>query len=494
MSSQPNILLIMTDQQRFDSLGCYGFEAAYTPNLDQLAADGVLFEHCYVNNPICTPSRASLMTGKHLPGHGVYKLYDILPSEEVLFPEHLQRSGYQTALLGKLHVSSLHFEAEQRNAHDGFDIYEWCLEGCVRMDSPYHAYRQWLEEVNPEFCQRLMTEGRAVKHHPQELHFTHWAAQRTIDFIENHDGSQPFFCMMSIFDPHNPYEDYPLEMLDLLDASKIPDPLLVDGELDAKPEALRRESQHNYLGDVADLSADELHKMRVGYHASVTFADQEIGRVLAALEAKGIADNTLVIFTSDHGDMLGDHHLLVKGAFFFDANVRVPLLMRWPEGGIAGGRRITSLVQLHDLAATILDVAGMAEAERLQWMPDAASLLPVADGSEESVRDYAVCCYRNSGISTTGYWDPPIHATMFRDETFKLNIFHNSPEPEGELYHMLDDPQELHNLWDQPAYSAVQAQMTRRLADWLSSQERYLGARGGEQLPTPGQKIPNKLH
>ncbi|MAS37411.1 MAG: hypothetical protein CL610_25655 [Anaerolineaceae bacterium] len=493
MSDQPNILLIMTDQQRFDSLGCYGFDAAYTPNLDQLAAEGVLFERCYVNNPICTPSRASLMTGKHLPGHGVYKLYDNLPADEVLFPEHLRQHGYDTALFGKLHVSSLHFEAEQRNPHDGFDTYEWCLEGCVRMDSPYHAYRQWLEQVDPEFCQRLMTEGRAVKHHPQALHFTHWAAQRTIDFIEGQDGSQPFFCMMSIFDPHNPYEDYPLEMLDLLDAAKIPEPMIAEGESENWPEAIRRESKHNYLGDFADLSPEDLRKMRVGYHASITFADQEIGRVLAALDAKGIADNTLVIFTSDHGDMLGDHELLVKGAFFFDANVRVPLLMRWPERGIQGGRRVTSLVQLHDLAATILDAAGMTEDARLRWMPEACSLLDVASGATERVRDYAVCCYRNSGISTTGYWDPPINATMFADERYKLNLFHDSSALAGELYDMHEDPQEFHNLWGKPDFSSVQAQMTHRLADWLGSQERHLGTRGGAQLPTPQQKIPNKL-
>jgi arylsulfatase A-like enzyme len=126
--SQPNILLIMTDQQRFDSLGCYGCDAVNTPNLDRLAAEGVLFENCVVANPVCTPSRASIWTGKDLPGHGVMRLYDNLHEDEVLFPVHLQQLGYRTGLFGKLHVSSMLAESRGRHPHDGFDAYErWKL-------------------------------------------------------------------------------------------------------------------------------------------------------------------------------------------------------------------------------------------------------------------------------------------------------------------------------------------------------------------------------
>jgi len=122
----PNILLIMTDQQRFDSLPCYGAQAIKTPNFARITQQGVVFDDCYVNATICTPSRASLLTGKSVMGHGVDRLYDILPQAEVLFPKRLQQAGYQTALVGKLHVSSLHFEANHRNKNDGFDLYEWC--------------------------------------------------------------------------------------------------------------------------------------------------------------------------------------------------------------------------------------------------------------------------------------------------------------------------------------------------------------------------------
>jgi arylsulfatase A-like enzyme len=137
--SQPNILLLMTDQQRFDALSCYGCQAVKTPNLDRLATEGALFERCYSPSPICTPTRASLLTGKHVPGHGVYKLHDVLPDNEVMLPKRLQARGYETALVGKLHVSGLWHETGQRHPNDGFEHYHWCIDPGLNFDSPFNA-------------------------------------------------------------------------------------------------------------------------------------------------------------------------------------------------------------------------------------------------------------------------------------------------------------------------------------------------------------------
>jgi arylsulfatase len=484
----PNLLLVMTDQQRFDSLRAYGFEAGHTPHLDGLAADGATFERCYATNPICSPSRASLLTGHHLPDHGVYRLYDVLPDDEVLFPERLRVLGYQTALVGKLHVSSMHAEAEARHPHDGFDVYEWCNEGCVRMDSPFHAYARWLDEVDPAFRRRLETEGRAVLHHPAHLHLSHWAAERTIAFLRERDPDRPFFCLMSLFDPHNPYRDYPPHAADGVDADAIPAP--VDDDLARRPEALRREQADGYFGDARELSPEELRTMRRDYHANVAFADEEIGRVLAALDDLGLRERTLVVFCSDHGDMIGDHGLLVKGAFFFDPCVRVPLLMRWP-GVIEPGTRVGGLAQLHDLAATFLAAAGAAPADLRAWMPDARDLLPAATEGT-SVREAAVCAYRDSGISTRGAWDPPLHGTMWREGGHKLNVFHlPDGRVEGELYDMATDPDELHDLWDDPAHATTKAHLLGRLLDWTFRAELGRGSRGGERRPAPRQVLDN---
>lgn len=487
---RPNILLMMTDQQRFDSLGCYGFEAGHTPNLDRLAEESVVFEHCYVNNPLCTPSRASMLTGKHIQGHGVYRLYDHLPEDQILFTEWLLQSGYLTALFGKLHVSSIAFEEHKRNLHDGFEIYEWCLEHSLNMDSPFNGYVKWLKATNPEFFARLYHEGRKLLHIPRDAHMTHWAAERTIDFIRSQASSaRPFFCMMSVFDPHDPYEDYPLEMSELIEADKIPVALVREGELDS-PGVLRRIQQESVAPLPPHSSQDAIRKARLGYHASIALIDLEFGRVLDILEQAGIADNTLVIFVSDHGDLLGDHHQFGKGAALYDPCVRVPFIMRWPAR-FKGGQRVTHLVQPHDIAATVLAAAGAFNNELQTAMPDSIDLSPLCAGESDKSHDYVYCVYRNSGLSRTNphtcYFDPPIHVTMIRDKRFKLIVYHDiNPDRacEGQLFDMQADPLETENLWNSLDYANVRREMTEKLMNWLVTQEvRYLGSRGGESLP-----------
>jgi len=461
----------MTDQQRFDSLGCYGAAFAHTPHLDQLSTEGALFERCYANNPICTPSRASLMTGKHIFDHGVRQLNDQLPPHEVLFPQRLRARGYQTALFGKLHVSAADREAVARHPNDGFDVYELCNEGCMHMGATYQAYSAWLAERDPEFYAWLKVEGRALTHPRRDVHLTHWATERTIDFLEHgRDPLRPFFCMMSIFEPHNPYEHYPAEMEELVDAGAIPEP--VSRGMAPEPHAIARERHENYFADYASLSPDKLHKIRHGYHTAVAYADLEFGRVLAKLESLGLQENTLVLFTSDHGDMLGDHDLLVKGAYFFDPNIRVPLLMRWPAG-FEGGQRISGLVQLHDLAATILAAAGMDDDPINACMPDARNLLDLAQGRVGTVHDAVYCCYRNSGMCRGhSYWDPPINATMIRDDQYKLNVWHDTGE--GELYDLDADPFEQENLWEAEGVDGVRAGLRARLDGFLARERRRL--------------------
>jgi arylsulfatase len=485
----PNILLVMTDQQRYDSLTAYGFTAGHTPHLDALAGEGAVFERTYATNPICSPSRASLHTGKHLPDHGVYRLYDVLPDDEVLVAERLRQLGYQTALIGKLHVSSMHAEAERRHPNDGFDVYEWCNEGCVRMDSPFHGYARWLRDVAPDFAARLETEGRAVLHHPAELHLSTWAAERTIRFLEQRDRSRPFFALMSLFDPHNPYQDYPQHALDEIDAAALPAPVAFDRQ--HGPEAIGREQTEGYFGDARTMGAVALQEMRRDYHANVAFADEQIGRVLAALDRLGLRDETLVVFTSDHGEMIGDPGLLVKGAFFFDPCVRVPLLMRWP-GVIPPGTRVGGLAQLHDLAATFLRAAGMPADAVERLMPDARDLLPAAtDGV--AVRDSAVCAYRDSGISAHGAWRPALHGTMYLQGHVKLNVYHRTDgEVEGELYDLAGDPQETNDLWDDPRWASTKANHLARLLDWTFRAELARGSRGGEAKPSARQVLDNR--
>lgn len=478
----PNILLIMTDQQRADSLGCYGGAAVRTPALDRLAAEGVRFDRCAVNATICTPSRASIMTGRPVPGHGVYKLHDNLPADQVLFPRLLQRSGYATALIGKLHVSGRVTEAARRHTGDGFEVYEWCMDPAIHLDSPLNSYAAWLARLHPEFLARLQREGKNARYHPAEAHFSRWAADRTIAFLRGRDRSRPFFCKMSLFDPHDPFDDYPLECASLVNTSLLADPIAVAETAAPVPSGIRRERERL----ACPTRRDELDSIRLGYCASVGFLDQEIGRVLSVVDDEGLAGDTLVIFVSDHGDSMGDHGLLTKGAWFYEACVRVPLIMRLP-GRLAAGRAFDGLVQPHDLAATVLAAAGVDPASWSALMPHSRDLVAVARG-EAPARDHAVCLYRNTGYGPGGrYFDPPIHATMFRDRRWKLNVYHDvgggAAEPEGELYDLDEDPREQRNLWADRRRADVRSRLANRLMDWMVDMDRtYTGTRGGEAV------------
>jgi len=489
--TRPNIVLIMTDQQRADSLGAYGADWVPTPNLDALAREGARFENCVVNCTVCTPARASLMTGWELPGHGVYRLHDILPDDLTLFPERLRReAGYRTALFGKLHVSGRAVEEERRHPRDGFETYEWCLESCVSMESRYNGYVSWLRDRDPAFLARLRAHQRGVKHHPEEVHFSRWAGERTCAYIrENAARPDPFFVMMSLFDPHNPYEDYPLSMVKRIDRERIPGPI----RRNALPACARRERDGSYLG--RDITPAQIEDMRFGYAASIAFADQEIGAVLETIEACGIADETLVIFASDHGDSLGDHGLMVKGVGLYNPVIRVPLILRWP-GRVPAGTVCNGMVQLNDVAGTCLVAAG------LETSPDPAArgfdgthdLTAIARGTA-APREIAVCAYRNSGISRdNAYWDPPMTATAAVTPDSKLILFETGGETEFEFFDLAADPEETIDRHADPAVRDRVQALTEALAGWLQREGAGAGSRAGGRWPDSDSFMVNTLN
>jgi arylsulfatase A-like enzyme len=487
VNSKTNILLIMTDQQRFDSLSCYGLKAIETPNVDRLAAEGARYLNCYVNNPICTPSRASIFTGQPITGHGVYRLHDIFPPDGVLFSKRLQERGYTTALFGKLHVSGRIYELDNRHPNDGFDIYEES-KAPYNLSGSLNGYARWLKKTNSAFYREMKEKGRKIGNVPPHVHLSHWVAENTVRFIESQPPNKPFFCYMSFFDPHDPYSDFPIEMAERVDENLIPRPTVIDGETDNKPEAIQKEHEHGYLGNFHNYSENDIRRMRFGYYASIAFVDQQLGRVLDTLKNKGILDETLIIFMSDHGDMLGDHELLAKGAFFYDPCTKVPLIIRFPTQ-VDQNTTVHHLVQPHDVAATILGTAGFSKEELTEIMPDSLDLISLVENRGQTLRDHAVCLYRNSSICDQKiYWDPPINASMIRDDRYKLNIYHDSgrgaAKIEGELFDMLDDPLEQNNLWDNSNYGDVKNRLIARVFDWIVDTDvRYNGSRGGEAFP-----------
>lgn len=467
MDRRPNILLILSDQQRRDSLGAYGCQYASTPNLDALAAEGTRYDHAYCNAPVCTPSRACILTGKRLSGHGVYNLFDILPQTERLLPWHLREAGYQTGLVGKLHVSGILYETRQRNPGDGFDHYELSHDPNVLLDEPLNAYGKWLRENHPETYEKIKREGRAWKGRPPETHFSTWVSERSAAFIRERDKEKPFFLSVGYFDPHSPYDNHPDGSEAMLHEQFRPPLAAPEGEpAGCRLEALEEIRRLQCRDPRTRFTPEEAEQLRRGYFAGVSFLDAQLGKIINALKDEGIYDNTLIIYSSDHGDMICDHNLLGKGAYFYDGCTNVPLIVKYPGQREADVN--SSPVQLNDLFATAMCAAGLEA-------PIPAESRPLQGGRQRKI---AVCEYRGCSQMDLGVFPHPVQATMIRGTRYKLNLYHDTNEMQ--LFDMERDPQELRDLAQDPAYQGVAAQLMQTYLNEKAAEDYRLNAsRGG---------------
>ncbi len=473
---RPNILFICTDQQRYDALGCYGNEHIHTPTIDSLASEGVLFERCYVQNPVCAPSRASLLTGRYLHAHGLWANGVALPSHELLFTRALADAGYDCGLVGKLHLGA---DAEGRTEprfDDGFRYFQLAHDPSHR--SPENMYHRWLEAHHPDQYAAAMGKGSGdtgqetirFETMPVEAHYSHWVAEKSIEFLRTaRDPQKPFFLWANFFDPHHPF-GAPPEYMQMYNSTELPRPIGSPDELATKPPILEEASRASYAGHgrgFTTYSTEEMQEIVAAYYAMVTLVDDEVKRMLAALDELGLREQTLVVFTSDHGEMLGDHELLLKGPMMYEGAVRVPLILRWP-GHLPEGTRRPELVQWIDLCPTFLEAGGLPPLPRNQ----AQSLLPLARGDHDApVRGWALCEYRNSGHP----YDPPVHTTMLRRGRYKLIVFHGEPATgrsrTGELYDLETDPHELNNLWGDESHVQSRTELQEFLLDVLVATE-----------------------
>ena len=470
-TERPNILVICTDQQRYDAAGCYGNPSIQTPTIDGLARDGVLFEQCYVQSPVCAPSRASYLTGQYVRNHGLWGNGVSLPDHHTLFTRALADGGYDCGLIGKMHLAADFGGRTERRYDDGFRFYQWSHD--PSHGSPDNQYHRWLETAFPDLYERASHAKRTGEpvpvtfdDMPTEAHYSRWVSEQAIDFLASgRDPSKPFFLQVNFYDPHHPFVA-PREYLERYDPAALPEPIGYPGELDGKPSIQREASARSYAGyarGYADYSPDEIRQVITAYYAMVSLIDDETRRILDRLAALGLAADTVVVFTSDHGEMLGDHGLLLKGPMMYEGAVRVPLIMRWP-GRLPVGERRTELVQWIDLGTTFLSLAGLPPLATDQGI----DLLPLARGDADAGRrGWALSEYLDSGHP----YDPPVFLTMLRYAAHKLIVQHGAPATgrprTGELYDLASDPQELRNLWDDPGTSAVRADLERLLLDLI---------------------------
>ena len=445
---RPNILWICTDQQRWDTIHALGNEHIRTPSLDALAETGVTFTHAYCQSPICTPSRASFLTGMYPSTvHACMNGNEHWDEAAPLITKTLADAGYDCGLSGKLHLSTAQaHEPEIRPKADGYRRF-WFSHSPGQGIGKGNQYTDWLESEGHDY--KALKEKYGYL--PAPLHQSTWCADRAIDFIrEERSGSWLF--SLNCFDPHPPF-DPPQEYVDRFDVASLAGPLFREADL----EAQRRLSEINFQTKPTDPKDFDGKLHQAKYWAQIELIDENVGRILRALEETGQRDDTLIIFTSDHGDMVGDHGLRAKGCRFYEGLVRVPLMISWPER-FRQGLRSEALVELTDITPTLLELLGLPIPETMHG----TSLLPILTGAADprSHREFVRSEYYGA------LEGPQSYATMIRTRRHKLVNYHGHGL--GELFDMESDPGEFDNLWDDPQHAEVRFELMTRNFDALA--------------------------
>jgi arylsulfatase A-like enzyme len=517
MTKRPNFLFIITDQHRADYLGCSGHPVLKTPHLDSIAARGRRFDRFYVANPVCQPNRATLMTGRMPSLHGVRHNGISLSLRSNTFVDLLRVNGYKTALLGKSHLQNFESrppimqrddppegrswptnefaEAMRPAPNEGRYNQEqpvsWKDNPNFGVDLPYYGYDHvdlctkhgdevggnydhWLRERHDN-ADALRGPDNGLPHDyicpqawrtavPEELYPTSYVADKTVNFLDRYaaDGNDaPFFAAMSFPDPHHPFTP-PGKYWDMyspddmtLPASFYPGnhsvPPHVAWAQSARDDGTAVINSQNAFA-VREREALEAMALTCGM---ISMVDDAIGRALAKLDELGLAENTVVIFTADHGDFLGDHGLMLKGPAHYEGVIRVPFLWADTKEAAKPGT-CSALAGTIDIGATILDRAGLAPYNGYQGK----NLLPLTNGEADKIYE-SVLIEDDQQRSYFGYDSPPRIRTLIT-ERWRMTMSHGVTW--GELYDLENDPDEMNNLWDEAGHASVRAELTEILA------------------------------
>jgi choline-sulfatase len=456
--SRPNILFLMADQHRADCVGAAGNQVIRTPNLDRLAREGVLFDNAYSSTPTCTPARTALLTGLSPWNHGMLGMTNMALRYPIEMPRAMGEAGYHTTGIGKMHYYP------HRNTH-GF--HTLLLDESGRAQSPDYRsdYRSWFwseaPNLDPDATGIGWNDHRAKTYVlPERLHPTTWTASTAVKFLESYQRPEPFFAKISFARPHSPY-DPPERFMRQYESAELPAARVGKWASRYAP----RSSDANDLWH-GDLGPKQVRHSRQGYYGSVSFVDEQIGRVLEALERRGWLENTLILYTADHGDMTGDHHLWRK-SYAYEASARIPMIVRWPKGMISAdrGRRLAQPVEIRDILPTFLNVAD-ASRDGL----DGRSLMPLVNGKTDGWRE-VIDLEHNVCYSTDNHWN------ALTDGRMKY-IFH-AKSGEEQLFDLSTDRAELNDLAGDVSRSAD-------LRKWRGRMIEHLAVRG-EQWVSGGK-------
>jgi arylsulfatase len=445
---QPNILWICTDQQRYDTIHSLGNRHIRTPNIDKLVETGVAFTHAHCQSPICTPSRGSFLTGMYPSTvHACINGNDHWDEAAPLITKTLKDAGYDCGLAGKLHLASaMAHEPELRPKDDGYRRF-WYSHSPHQGIGKGNQYTDWLESMGQDFN----TLKKKLGYIPAKWHQTTWCADRAIEFMKE-KRSGPWLCSVNIYDPHGPF-DPPQEYVDRFDLDTLPEPLFRESDLAEQ----KRLAEVNFQGKAKQPTYPEAKLTIAKYWAQIELIDENVGRMMEALEATGQRENTIVIFMSDHGEMAGDHGLNKKGCRFYEGLVRVPLIFSWPRR-FQQGLQSEALVELVDIAPTLLELTGLPVPETMQGK----TLLPILEGKADPQqhREFVRCVYYKVLDG------PESYATMIRTREYKLVNYHGMET--GQLFDLEKDPGEFENRWNDPVCAGARFELMRKSFDALA--------------------------
>lgn len=461
---KPNIIFIITDQQRFDTINALGFGYMETPNIDRLVNEGVSFNNCFITAPSCAPARASLFNGYYPHTSGIYKNADAWKHSWI---EKLNEAGYTCTNIGKMHTwpyttpCGFHhrFVVENKDRYlEGryfYDEWDRFLKSRGITKQQRVLYRE-----RPDYNERL---GAFTWDLPEETHSDIFVGDTACWWLDNYPVEGPLFLEIGFPGPHPPY-DPTQKYLDRYINKKLPLLEVTEEEMESLPPGLagmrvhNTEVDHDSIVHSLNPTEEQRHRQRAHYLANVTMIDEKVGQIIDKLEEKGLLENSVIIFTSDHGDCLTDHGQSQKWSMYDIVN-RVPMIV-WGPKYFTGGRTVEDLIQNMDIGPALLQMAGAEIDPNMQ----AESILPALLGDSWQGREAVYAeQVKDKNFTCSEYM------SMIRNEEWKL--VHFMGENEGQLFNLKDDPNEVKNLWYKDEYATKKAEMTNKLLNWYMSSQ-----------------------
>ncbi|WP_195989361.1 sulfatase-like hydrolase/transferase [Clostridium sp. D53t1_180928_C8] len=506
MNKKTNILFITSDQQHWNTIGKYNKEIK-TPNLDKLCEEGTIFTRAYCPNPTCTPSRASMITGKYPSQHGAWSLGTKLPESELTLGEMLSNNGYKTSLIGKAHfqpllsteeypslesypiLQDLEFWKNYKEPFYGFDHYELARNHTNEAHVGQH-YAIWLEEkgcenwkdyflaptgnMDPDVYKRIeriagekdgfenCKRNWGTWDIPEEYHYNAWIAERTnakLEEFKNND--EPFFLWSSFFDPHPEYF-VPEPWASMYNPEDITLPHLVEGEHEKNPPHFKMTQEKNPDFSSYNLTGfgvhgfhshaqkpEDLRKDIALYYGMISMMDKYIGKILDKLKELNLEENTIIVFTSDHGHFFGQHGLIRKGPFHYEDMIKVPFIAKF-KNQIPNDVVNNSMQSIVDLMPTFLSFLGYDIPRTISGV----NQKEVWCGNKESVRNHIIVENRHEDIS--------MNLRTYVDDRYKITVYFG--QEYGELFDLQNDPKEVNNLWNDEKYKDLKIELLLKYA------------------------------